>query len=119
MSDLKPCPFCGEHLQLSENLSTRSTKCFVHDPNGCFVQSTTVHVSERDSVRAEAWNTRADTTELEALRRRVEELEGVLEPFAEESFYSDAHHEFVTVKRSDCDKAAAALRSLSSEGAGE
>jgi len=46
---------------------------------------------------------------------RIAELEGALKPFADESLYSDAHHEFVTVKRTLCDIARRAL----SKGTGE
>ena len=45
-------------------------------------------------------------TKLEAeLARMVE----ALCPFADESLHADQYHEFVTVKRYDCDKDAAAL----------
>ena len=45
-------------------------------------------------------------TKLEAELARLVEA---LRPFADESLHADQHHDFVTVKRSDCDQAAAAL----------
>jgi hypothetical protein len=40
---------------------------------------------------------------------RIEALEAALRPFADESLWCGPQHEFVTVKRSDCDEARAAL----------
>lgn len=45
-----------------------------------------------------------------ALLAEIERLRGALEPFAEESLFAGPQHEFVTVKRSDCDRARAALK---------
>ena len=43
------------------------------------------------------------------LTARVKELEEALNPFADESLWSGPDHEFVTVKRSDCDRARSAI----------
>ena len=45
--------------------------------------------------------------EITRLTARLKELEGALNPFADESLWSGPDHEFVTVKRSDCDRARA------------
>lgn len=84
-SDLKPCPFCGERLCLSEFLSTRSVKYFIHEPNGCLIQSTTVPVSERDSSRVENWNRRALPLPLE------EQTEGEVIAYASSKDYRKNH----------------------------
>lgn len=39
----------------------------------------------------------------------IERLRAALHPFADESIWSGPQHEFVTVKRSDCDNARSAL----------
>ena len=44
-----------------------------------------------------------------SLTARVRELEEALNPFADESLWSGPDHEFVTVKRSDCDRARSAI----------
>ena len=51
----------------------------------------------------------AHLREVTRLTARVEELEGALNPFADESLWSGPDHEFVTVKRSDCDRARSAI----------
>jgi len=46
--------------------------------------------------------------EITRLRAEVEKLRAALEPFADESLWCGLQHEFVTVNRSDCDRARAA-----------
>lgn len=46
---------------------------------------------------------------------RIEALEAALRPFADESLWCGPQHEFVTVKRSDCDTARAALEESSDD----
>lgn len=47
---------------------------------------------------------------IEKQATRIERLEKALRPFADESIFSGPQHEYVTVKRSDCDIALAALK---------
>jgi hypothetical protein len=58
--ELKPCPFCGAHLERSERLSTRSTNFYVHpvtEPDDCILNG--VIITDKDDDRAAAWNRRA------------------------------------------------------------
>jgi hypothetical protein len=58
--------------------------------------------SERNLMNAAA-------DEITALRAEVEKLRAALKPFADESLWCGPQHEFVSVKRSDCDRARAAI----------
>ena len=46
---------------------------------------------------------------ISTLTERVKVLEEALKPFADESMWLSPHHEFVSVKASDCDAAKAVL----------
>ena len=77
MSELKPCPFCGKDVFLLD-VATRSSAnakwdvyCRTH---GCFLNSGTNNMfSNRDEAFI-AWNTRAESPELIALREQVKVL---------------------------------------------
>lgn len=52
MPELKPCPFCGLHLEPKNKFGTKYT----HHDNGCFLS-----LSEITPItEAESWNTRTD-----------------------------------------------------------
>ena len=89
MSDLKPCPFCGKDVFLLD-VATRSSAnakwdvyCRTH---GCFLNSGTNNMFSNREDAILAWNTRAESLELTALRERVkvlrEALDGLLFLFA-------------------------------------
>ncbi|WP_336801445.1 hypothetical protein [Kaistia sp. MMO-174] len=58
--ELKPCPFCGERLVHSPDLSTRSSMIFVHPETEDYCVAERVMISTAGSGRrVVAWNTRA------------------------------------------------------------
>lgn len=53
--ELKPCPFCGEELQiLGEN------HYYAHTINGCVLQHLCFEVNDKKAIKA--WNTRKEQT---------------------------------------------------------
>ena len=82
MSKLKSCPFCGKDVFLLD-VATRSSAnakwdvyCRTH---GCFLNSGTNNMfSNREDANL-AWNTRAESPELAALREQVKVLREALE----------------------------------------
>ncbi|WP_336800356.1 hypothetical protein [Kaistia sp. MMO-174] len=59
--ELKPCPFCGEHLVHSPDLSTRTSKIFVHPETAhyCVVEHVMISTAG-GGHRVVAWNRRAE-----------------------------------------------------------
>lgn len=60
MSELLPCPFCGEEISMFED-SEHSTAVWAmhHEDSDCFLADYTQwHVTEDEAVKL--WNTRAD-----------------------------------------------------------
>jgi Lar family restriction alleviation protein len=71
--ELKPCPFCGGEAELT---GYRAPEFWVHCPQiGC--KASTEAFGSKDKAIA-AWNTRATTAQLDALREAREALEGML-----------------------------------------
>ena len=60
MSDVKPCPFCGESCAFVEDIETaQGLKWYVF----CFACGATGGYKETPAKAIEAWNTRADDNE--------------------------------------------------------
>ena len=86
MSDLKPCPFCGKDVFLLD-VATRSSAnakwdvyCRTH---GCFLNSGTNNMFSNREEAFIAWNTRAESPELIALREQVKVLREALRAYSE------------------------------------
>ena len=82
MSKLKPCPFCGSEVFLLD-VATRSDAnakwdvyCRTHE---CFLNSGTNNMFSNREDAMIAWNNRAESTELTALREQVKVLREALE----------------------------------------
>lgn len=105
-TELLPCPFCGEHLQLSpEGVAVRWWKHPASRCPGMVLQSIEAW-PEMDQDAIAAWNRRTRTPE-RALLDRIEELEGALRPFVDlVKSHDDAGVSFL---RSDQADAAARL----------
>lgn len=102
------CEHCAA-LQRQNDILANDRDGYVQlltDDNNKLRAEVTWHVEDKN-----AWQDTqaAHLREVTRLTARVAKLEGVLKPFADESLWSGPHHEFVTVKRSDCDRARAAL----------
>lgn len=73
--ELKPCPFCGEHLERSDALSTRGNTVYLHPVSDPLCLSQFV-VGSSDAHRVAAWNTRTDATKDAEIKRLREALNG-------------------------------------------
>ena len=68
VSELKPCPFCGEQLERSEQFSSRSADTWMHPDNGCILAMNMRVIvplagyrtdREGEDERVAAWNRRS------------------------------------------------------------
>lgn len=82
MSDLKPCPFCGEEAFYLESYGGWYAQC-VESGRDCpdFTGGTTVYCTKEEA--AEAWNTRHLPPEVEAVLELIDKLEAANEALQE------------------------------------
>ena len=86
MNELKPCPFCGSTVYLLDVATQPSgielwdVYCANHQ---CYLSGGTNNMYETRHPAIEAWNSRAESQEIDTLREQVKVLRSALGSYAE------------------------------------